>query len=507
MITLKSDNKYLEHAFDWAVKKTAQFVVTGTKQGPVNKGEGNKWYGPNRVVLDAPDAEWAAPKDYQPAFWAGYFDRTAYYIRDFVHQAAGAHLVGLDREIFSMFYTFVSNAGEKTGWYAPWAFNFDNSIYYMDTPDYNCFVREMTAQFELVETAYSLYLRTGDRRYIEDPDIFLFVEKIMGEFIDCQDGVIFKEKNGIPEGRGDIWQGSATYNERGFHAAEAGDCIAAMYQAMLAYSGILAERGEPVRAAQQKRRAEKLKQYFNEDWSAAEGSGGYCYAIDNYGIKHTEWEKNGSVIHGSATCFFMPMKELTERGERNDRLLTYIQERELDDATRDDNIESLTYLPEVFFPYHQNERAWYWMKYIIDRKDLPHEHQSQGTNGDYPEISFTFISQTAEGLMGIRPQAESGCITTCPHLPKEIGIIELEGVVFGTDAVDIALTPDQARLSNRSERPLVWQCGFAGRPGKFLVNGCVREPDGWEEEDPLVSFVRVQVQPQETAEVQVMVSD
>lgn len=92
---LKSSNEFLQSAFEWAVDKTKIFVVTGTKNGDVNKGDGNKWYGPNRKVIKQPNKPWAEPKDYKPAFWAGYFDRTAYYIRDYVHQAAGAYLVGL----------------------------------------------------------------------------------------------------------------------------------------------------------------------------------------------------------------------------------------------------------------------------------------------------------------------------------------------------------------------------------------------------------------------------
>lgn len=141
---LESSNKFLQSAFEWAAEKTKIFVVTGTKNGEINKGEGNKWYGPNKRVIRFPYKKWAKPQDYKPAFWAGYFDRTAYYIRDFVHQASGAYIVGLEKELYNMYYTFVSNASEETGWFAPWAFNFDNTVYYMDTPNYKKFVREIT---------------------------------------------------------------------------------------------------------------------------------------------------------------------------------------------------------------------------------------------------------------------------------------------------------------------------------------------------------------------------
>lgn len=453
---LESSNQFLQAAFGWAVDKTKQFIVTGTKNGAINKGEGNKWYGPDGKTIKFPTEPWAESKDYKPAFWAGYFDRTAYYIRDFVHQASGAYYVGLKEEIFNMYYTFVSNASEKTGWFAPWAFNFDNSIYYMDTPNYKRFVREITAQFELCEKAYQLYLKTGDERYVQDDVIFKFIEKSMTVFINNLDGAVFKEKNGIPEGFGDIFEISSTYNERGFNAAEAGDSIAAMYQAILSYANILKIRGNCAESEAQFKRAEKLKAYFNNDWSIVKGSDMYAYAIDNKGRKHYKWYKKRSEIHGGASLLFIPMKGLTYPGERSEKLLDYIHEKELNPKTREDNIESLTYLPDVFFRHGRGEKAWFWMKYIISQKDLPHEHKSQGTNGDYPEISFTFVSQTVEGLMGISVNAAAGEISICPNLPKEIDDVKLYDLKFGDYLVDVFLENGNTTLKNNSSKPILW---------------------------------------------------
>lgn len=452
---LESSSRFLQDAFRWAVEKTGQFVVTGTRSGPVNKGEGGKWYGPGRRVLDAPTEPWAQPRDYQPAFWAGYYDRTAYYIRDFVHQAAGAYLVGLEKELFNMFYTFVSHANEKTGWFAPWAFNFDNSVYYMDTPNETEFVRELTAQFELVETAYRLYLWSGDRRYVEDEVIFHFIQKTLTELTDRLDGAVLGEKNGIPEGFGHIFRISATYNERGFNAAEAADSIAALYQAILAYANILKLRGDSREAAVQRRRAEELKKYFNREWSVAEGTDRFVYAVDNTGTKHFEWEKNGREIHGGETLMFIPLKQLSEPGERNERLLDYIHDCQLDPRTRGDNIESLTYLPDLFFRSGRAEEGWYWMKHIIAQKDLPHEHKTQGANGDYPEISFTFVSQVVEGLMGISVDAAAGGISVSPCLPAEIGDVRLYDLRFGEYAVDVFIENGRISVIEHGEKTVL----------------------------------------------------
>lgn len=467
-ILLKSDCELLENAFKWAQQKTRQFVVTGVKKGAVNKGDGGKWYGPKGRITKNPKYEWAQPKDYIPSFWAGYYDRTAFYIRDFVHQAVGAHLSGLDDELFSMYKTFIDSAGEETGGYALWAFNFDGSVYYMDTPDHNRFVRELPAQFELVETAYRLYLWTGDRRYIFDDSIFGFIKNIMTDFIDRQDGIVLKNKNGIPEGLGDIWKGSATYNERGFHAAEAGDCIGAMYQAMLAYSAILKIRGDNAESHIQKQRADKLKQYFNHDWSVVEGSDAYCYAIDNNGKKHFKWYKKRSELHGGASLVLIPVKELAEGGCRTDKLLDHIHLCQCDKKLCEDNIESYTYLPQAFFPYNHNDRAWYWMKHIMNSKDLPHERRSQGTNGDYPEISFTFLEHTISGLMGITP--DCGGLWVIPHLPKEIGAVQAENIPLSDFTIDLTVEKSSIKIKNNGAHSLPVHAGFPFAVSALKVN-------------------------------------
>ena len=99
----------------------------------------------------------------------------------------------------------------------------------MDTPNHRRFVRELTAQYELVETICKLYFLSGDSRYL-DRQMRTFTERILGEFTQRHDGMVFSIKNGIPEGRGNIWRGSASYNESGRSLAEAGDSIAALYQ-------------------------------------------------------------------------------------------------------------------------------------------------------------------------------------------------------------------------------------------------------------------------------------
>ena len=57
------------------------------------------------------------------------------------------------------------------------------------------------------------------------------------------------------------------------------------------------------------------------------------------------------------------------------------------------------------------------MQYILSVNDLPHENAAQGINGDYPEISFTFLRHVVEGLMSITPDVPGRTLTTLSRLP------------------------------------------------------------------------------------------
>lgn len=117
-----------------------------------------------------------------------------------------------------------------------------------------------------------------------------------------------------------------------------------------------------------------------------------------------------------------------------------------------DNIESLTYLPDVFFANDECERAWHFMKYIISKKDLPHEHKSQGTNGDYPEISFTFISQTIEGIMGISVDEKSKELILKPNLPNEINYIKLSDFLYRGNYYDITISRNNSKIISQIDK-------------------------------------------------------
>jgi len=472
-LSIQSDNATLQDGFNWAVNKTGQFVMTG-QEGVVNKDERNK-NGTGTAV-------------YIPSYWAGYYDRTAFYGRDFVHQAVGAQIVGLWDENYSMFKIFAANATEARDWWTLWAFNFDGTPHQIDYRGDEKFVKEVPAQFELIEMAYKQYLWSGDKRYVTDSVLWNFYTRTLTDFVDLHD----TNNNGVAEGKGGIWAGSCTYNERGEYPIEAGDGIACQYQATLAYAHMLKARGEKEQAQSWYDKATELKKYFNNKWSVLNGNSSDSYArgINKKGVKLTGFGKENS--------WFMPLKLITEPGKRNDDYLQFISENLGEGIgtmpTAPHNIEAYTYIPDMYFHYNWNDEAWKWMKYILSVKDLPHERPSQGTNGDYPEISYTIVSQVVEGMMGIDPNAITGHITTAARLPKGVNIVKINNVRFGNYRVDVEHTGIQKTvLTNQSSQVLNWEVRFYGAHKALIVNGKSINAEQKNINGEKVSFVNVSV--------------
>ncbi|MBW3695288.1 hypothetical protein EK599_06255 [Vibrio sp. T187] len=479
-VSVQSDNHKLQESFQWAIDKTRQFVMTG-QHDLVNRDENNN--------------DGTGTADYIPSYWAGYFDRTAFYSRDFLHQAVGAKLAGLDKENFSMFKTFAKHSTESRKWYTLWAINFDGTPHTIDYEDDDWFVREVPAQFEFLEKAWEQYQWTGDKRYIEDADLWQFYTKVLTDYIALHDD---QDPNGIAEGYGGIFEGSATYNERGEFPIEAGDGIGSQYQATVAYSAMLEARGEYSDAAAWREKAQQLKDYFNDEWSIADSAkplDNYVNIVQKDGLRLNDFGKENS--------WFMPMKLITEPGERNDRYLDFIAEN-LGDGIGSTpeaphNIEAYTYIPETYFPYNRNEEAWKWMQYIMDTKDQPHERPTQGTNGDYPELSFTFIANTIEGLMGIKPDAANNRVTTASHLTSDIGWLEVDYLPMGEHELVVRHDGlDKSTLTNKSVQSLEWEAWFYGDFATLNVDGNTVTSRQKTVNGQLVSYVVVDVFENET---------
>lgn len=451
-ILIHSSNPELVNAFNWAKDKARSFIQTG-KVGPINISEQSNKGDDSATVA------------YIPSYWAGYPLRTAYYSRDFCHQVSGAHLLGLRNENFSMLKTFAGSADEGKKWFPLWAINFDGSTYTLDYHNNDDFVREIPAVFELVDKTYLLYLWTGDTNYYQDEVLWNFCTKAVTDFIQLHDQ---KMPNGVPEGSGGgIFEGTATYNEQhDLPLLEAGDDIASEYKAFTSYSKLAELRGNHEFAMQFAKKADELKDYFNQEWGVTSTD------VYNRGYSMEQKAVDG---WGKENSWFMPMKGITDAASaRNLKYLDFIEEKLENKEDMPVNIEAISYIPELFFQYHQNDRGWKWMQHIISEINSEHAASNlTGTNGNYPEVSFVLISNVIEGLMGVSPDAGVNKITSFSHLPGDIEQLSASNIRFGDARIE--LEHQQSHFSRLKyldgERPLRWKACFAGNHTSLEVNG------------------------------------
>ena len=449
-IEIFSSNNQLVNTFNWAKEKAKSFVQTG-KTGPINISE--------RKTASSDSAK------YIPSYWAGYPLRTAFYSRDFCHQLAGAHLMGLQNENYQMLKAFAASAKQQQKWYPLWAINFDASPYELDFRNHDNFVREVPAVFELVEKTWQLYKWTGDERYLFNDTIWNFCKKAVTEFIELHD---LQFKNGVAEGTGKgIFKGAATYNEQhDVPLIEAGDGIAAQYKAFLSFSEMAREKNEIILAEEFAEKAKNLKKYFNTDW----------------GIKNTDTFNRGITVQnqpvggwGKENSWFIPMKGISDATtERHFKYLDFINERLESKADIPENIAAISYIPEVFFNNFQDERGWEWMNYIISKLESQHAQSVlTGTNGNYPEVSFVLLSNTIENLLGIEPFAHENKVITFSHLPNEIKRLGAKNIQIGSSLIEIEHNSKHiSRIYyQKGQKDLSWQARFPGQPRNFYCDG------------------------------------
>ncbi|MEU0842722.1 hypothetical protein ABZ370_25035 [Streptomyces sp. NPDC005962] len=439
--------------FDWAGKKANSWAQLPGTTGPVN--------------VDEHQTGGTGTAPYAATYWAGYANRSAYYSRDMTHQLTGAHILGLDAANKTMLGSYAASATAAHKYFPVWSVNFDAKTYLsIDYKSPDNFVREVPAVFELVEKAAQAYLWTGDRSYVDDPALWDFYRHSTEEFIDLHNSAKPNGEVKVAEGTGKgIFAGAASYNEQdGDGLAEAGDGIAAQYQAYLAMATLARGKGDTALARTYDRRAAELKAYFNDTWSGGGSGADMVRAYTTSNAPVTGWGKENSV--------FMPMKQIIDPGPRNDAYLDYIEAQELG-PDGSDNIESTTYLPDLFFKNNRADTAWAWMKRIYDRRELQHVNSRQGPNGDYPEVSFTLVSQTIEGLMGIAPDAADHKVTTQSRLPSGMKWLQAADVPIGSSTITVRHDgATKTTLTNDApEGAYGWEARFPGVHKKIKVNG------------------------------------
>ncbi|MGW2250187.1 RICIN domain-containing protein [Kitasatospora sp. NPDC001660] len=438
--------------FDWAKTKANSWVQQAGAPGVLN--------------LDENDPGGTGTASYDTTYWAGYPFRSDFYSRDFAHQLAGAHLLGLDAQNKTMLRAFAASATDANGLYPVWSVNFDaktpGSIDYRSP---SSFVRELPAPFELVEKTGEAYRWTGDRDYTDDPALTRYVRNTLGPFIARHPGPIDNGGLPIPQATSrNIFKGTASYAENATTTyAEAGDALAAQYQAYLAAATLADARGDHPAATTYRRAAETLREYANSTWTVdPQHPDAVVHGYDTTGRPLTDWGYEASIL--------MPAKRLLDPGPRRDAHLAAIDAQD-SGPQRSDNLEAYTYLPDAFFAAQDGDTAWKWMRTIYEA--VPQVHTSgRMLNGDYPEIPFTLLSQTVQGLLGLTPNASTGSVVTTPHLPASMGWLQVTDIPIGDTHITLRQDAHHSTtLTNTGRTPLTWEARLPGAHPALTIDG------------------------------------
>ncbi|MEU9044962.1 MULTISPECIES: RICIN domain-containing protein [unclassified Kitasatospora] len=442
--------------FDWAKTKANSWVQQAGTTGVLDMDENH----PGGTGSTA----------YDTTYWAGYPFRSAFYSRDFAHQLVGAHLLGLDAENKTMLRGFAASATEVNGLYPVWALNFDARTYgAIDYRGPNRFVRELPAPFELVQKAGEAYRWTGDRDYADDPVLGTYVRNTLGPFIAGHPGPVDNGGLPIPQATSrSIFAGTASYAENAAGTyAEAGDALGAQYQAYLAAATLADARGDGTSAAGYRQAAEALRSYVNSTWSVdSQHPGEVVHGYDTAGRPVTGWGYEASVL--------MPVKRLIDPGPRRDALLAAVDAAD-SGPERSVNLEAYTYLPDAFFANQDGTTAWKWMRYVYESVGAQHA-SGQMLNGDYPEVPFTLLAQTVQGLLGVEPDAATGTLATTSRLPVSMGWLQVASIPVGDGTVTVRHDGERAStVTNTGTKPLTWEARFRGPHARVTVDGQARE--------------------------------
>ncbi|MCF3131873.1 hypothetical protein [Streptomyces olivochromogenes] len=480
-VVTSSDPRLVE-MFDWAKRKANSWVQLPGTEGPLNVDERN--------------TSGTGTGTYGPSYWAGYAHRSGYYSRDMVHQLAGAAVLGLDAENQSMLKAFAASSTAEHKYFPVWAMNFDNKTYLaIDYHGPTDFVREVPAGFELVEKANQAYRWTGDSAYVRDSTLWDFYRHTTDQFVSLHDG---DKPNGVAEGTGKgIFAGTASYDEVGDEPLrEAGDAIGSQYQAYLAMAALAKNRGDEDLARTYTRKAAGLKCYFNSTWSGTGSGGDMVRGYTTDGRPLTGWGKENS--------WFMPMKRIIEAGPRNDAYLDFI-DQQASGSGKPSNVEAISYLPDTFFANNRNDTAWKWMRYVYDQRNVRHPVSKQGPNGDYPEVSFTLVGQTVQGLMGVEPDAPDHALSTQSRLPSGTDWTQIKDLKIGDSTFTLRHDgPTKSTLTHSAgTHAYQWEARFLGRYGSVEVNGAPRKARTKVVDGVTYTYVKVALAPGRSASVEV----
>jgi hypothetical protein len=383
--------------------------------------------------------------DYYEAALPG---RDAFCMRDTSHQAAGAEALGLSRHNKNMLLKFAGALGEERDYCSFWEIDRWGRPCPVDYTDDSDFWYNLPANFDLIHAAWRLYLWTGDRDYLCHPVFDRFYALSLENYVRRWD----HDGDGIPDaggngGPGAGRRGIAGYDESGFARGSivtAADTAAALGRACLSYGEICGLLGRREQEGIYRNRGEAVFDRLDRDFYSP--GPGYAPGLDGEGRRLYRRDENGDIYAGpgAALLYWDAIRDLS----RIPRLLDlYAAQMPLV------QIEGLSHYPELQWRYGREGEALVSLRRLMDPA-LPRK--------EYPEASFCALGAMASGLMGFRPDAKEGRLSTLPGLGG-LGWAEMNRVPLLGRRVSLCHEGENASTLTLEEgEALPWRCCFPG---------------------------------------------
>ena len=426
-----SSDKELNKAFNWAKNKALSYAHD-------NNDPVGYWY------------EAALP------------DREAFCMRDVSHQAIGAEILGLGKHNFNMFLKFAQNISKEKDYCSYWEINRYNKPAPVDYENDQDFWYNLPANFDITFTANRLYKWTGNKEYLENPDLINFYELSLNEYLDHWDigyretlernrslhtpdnpeNSRFGNKRGIP-----------SYNEGGRGETMLGiDMTASIIAAYKAYAEMLKLRGDLSLSSEYLEKANQEQEFLDQFWYDNEKQEYRSILYDDGSFDYFMVGKDQAFLH--YLFYFDTIKD-------NSKILNLVGKYEANFNKL--IVELKSYLPIMFYENGKSELA---NKMIINLCSVQNPRRA------YPENSYTVIEHLTRGLMGIEADAANNGFVSFSRLEKDLEWAEMANVPLLSNKIGVKHFGKTKTIAhNINGETIKWTAKIPGTHEFLFVNG------------------------------------
>ncbi len=461
-LELRSEDRQLVNAFNWAKQQALAYVNDGDPVGP--------WY------------EAALP------------GRQAFCMRDVSHQAAGAQALGLARYTHNMLHHFAENISSSRDWCSDWEIDRLNRPAPIDYVNDRVFWYNLPANFDVLDACYRMYLWSGDRSYIEDPVFLNFYRHTVTDYVLRWnlDLAHVMTRETVPQDPSHF-RGDPSYGESRRDIALGVDLLATQYAGYRSYAAILAIRGDDGAAQMYLRSASDVKGLINRAWwNPAEGH--------FYEFLDKDHQFQG---HAGADLLY---RDVVDDGPKAQGALDTLLKAMQDEPAS--AVEPESHYAEILYRYGDPAAAY---AEIMDLTRAGRERR------EYPEVSYSVIGAIVNGLMGINVEPDvpikdlaqgkpfRTVVRTMPQLTAKTNWVELRNLPIGDGAVTVRHYGNRRTiLINHEKTDLNWEAEFPGSFATLVVNGKLMNAHiEFRRLSHAVTWVRIQVKAGNSARVEV----